>query len=246
MRYIPIIPLLVVLLVGCHNDAPDCGCVSPPKSSISESNSKFPSPGILVYKRQIDSLDHFYNDSYWLTYPGYAEGLIVCNTEILGDLTEVKNYPAGDGAIVKFEGQIKSICGGAPDPLSYDLITLTRIAKYDYDPAVCGCNSPVWSEIPDSNPLLGTVRYKRQLDPLDIYYNNRYWITYVEPYCINCVHSMVVCNEDMMVEFENLRDSGASDTIRFAGQLQRLCMHPFAWPADYTWDQITLTKIEKD
>ncbi len=237
--------LVLHAVAACHDDIPNCGCSSNAKSTITESNSNFPSPGILVFKRQIGPLDNFYNDSYWLTSPGYSRGLIVCNPELLGNLQEVKNYPSGEGDIVKFEGQVKTICGESPGPWTYDLITLTQIQKYEFDPTSCGCSSPVSKEIPELTPLIGVVKYKRQKDPLDTYYNNKYWITYVEQNCVNCVHAMIVCNEDIMIGFEDLINSDMSVSIRFSGQIKKACMHPFAWLADYTYDDITITKIER-
>lgn len=198
-----------------------------------------------MYKRQIDSTDNFYNDSYWLTYPGYAHALIVCKNDFLREFEDVKTYPPGEGAIVKFEGQLKSICGETPAPWIYDLITLTKLERYEYDSTSCGCSSTVWKVVPELTPLYGLVKFKRQQNPFDSYYNNRYWITYTEPNCVNCIHTLIVCNDEIMVGFEHLLDSESSDTIRFAGQLRKVCMYPYASLADYTYDQITLTKIEK-
>jgi hypothetical protein len=129
--------------------------------------------------------------------------------------------------------------------LTVSVILLTSLCiSCGKDKPDCGCESDVTTTIPDSSFPTGIIRYKKQLDPNDTYYLNTYWITYVEPNCGNCGHSMIVCNEAFLVGFEDLRGSRDVDTVKFAGQLRKLCTQT-VHPADYTYEHITLTKIEK-
>lgn len=109
----------------------------------------------------------------------------------------------------------------------------------------CGCNSEIEATIPKSANLIGSIRYKIQLAPNDNYYNNKFWITYTEPNCINCVHSMIVCNENILPqEILNIKNTGETLSVKFAGDLKTICEKIFA-PGDYTYQNITLTNIEK-
>ena len=108
----------------------------------------------------------------------------------------------------------------------------------------CGCNSEVKRIIPESANLIGEVRFKTQLDPNDNYYNNKFWITYAETNCGNCIHHMIVCNENFLPqEVLNLKNSGETLSIKFSGELKEICEKIFA-PADYTYENITLTTIQ--
>ena len=108
----------------------------------------------------------------------------------------------------------------------------------------CGCDSNVTQTIPESANLLGTIYYKIQLDPNDSYYNNKFWITYTEQNCGNCIHHMVVCNDSLLPqEIINLKNTGGSLTVKFAGNLKNICEKINA-PADYTYENITLTPIQ--
>ncbi len=102
----------------------------------------------------------------------------------------------------------------------------------------------------DSNLIIeiednkGIITYKIQLDPQDNYYNNKFWITYTEQNCGNCIHYMIVCNENVLPqEVINLKNTGGNLTVRFAGSLKTICQKIFS-PADYTYENITLTQIQ--
>lgn len=98
----------------------------------------------------------------------------------------------------------------------------------------CGCESAILNTIPESTNLVGVITYKIKLDTQDNYYNNKFWITYAEQNCGNCVHHMVVCNEDLLPqEVINLKNTGGSLSVKFSGQLKNICEKIFS-PADYT------------
>lgn len=108
----------------------------------------------------------------------------------------------------------------------------------------CGCNSKVLNTIPESANLIGLIKYKMQLDPNDNYYNNKFWITYTEQSCGNCVHHMIVCNESILPQqVLNLKNSGGNLSVKFSGQLKEICEKKFDL-ADITYENITLTKIQ--
>ena len=108
----------------------------------------------------------------------------------------------------------------------------------------CGCNSKVLNTIPESANLIGLIKYKMQLDPNDNYYNNKFWITYTEQNCGNCVHHMIVCNESILPQqVLNLKNSGGNISVKFSGQLKEICEKKFDL-ADITYENITLTKIQ--
>ncbi len=110
----------------------------------------------------------------------------------------------------------------------------------------CGCESEIVYVIPDSAGLIGTISYKKQLDPNDDFYNNKFWIGYVEQNCSNCVHVMIVCNEEMLSDFNDLLNlpPGELVTVKFSGRLKKTCKKTFH-PADHTYNHIILTKIER-
>ncbi|MEN8857749.1 MAG: hypothetical protein ABF260_06755 [Flavobacteriaceae bacterium] len=118
--------------------------------------------------------------------------------------------------------------------------------KEDDTPPNCGCESETRTTIPESANLIGEMYYKTQSnDPMDTYYNNYFWIVYTEENCVNCVHSMIVCNEEIMNnQFESIKETGEIIEVKFSGHLKEICEKTFA-PADYTYERITLTSIER-
>ncbi|MCU0420675.1 MAG: hypothetical protein MUC38_13560 [Cyclobacteriaceae bacterium] len=109
----------------------------------------------------------------------------------------------------------------------------------------CGCVSPTTGTIPESANLIGQIGYKVQLDPNDTYYNDKFWIGYTKPDCNNCIHHMIVCNEEILDDFQNLKNPPYENVqVRFSGHLKELCERTFH-PADETFDHIILTSIEK-
>ena len=82
----------------------------------------------------------------------------------------------------------------------------------------CGCNSEVTHSIPESANLVGSIYFKTQLDPKDNYYNNKFWIIYTEPNCVNCIHHMIVCNENILpADIIHLKNTGGTISVKFLG-----------------------------
>lgn len=128
--------------------------------------------------------------------------------------------------------------------VSYIIIFTVNGCK-DNEPK-CGCDSETTKIISESECLIGEISYKRQLNVNDNYFNNKYWIGYTEPNCSDCIHIMIVCNEEMLTEFGDLLNLpvGESVTVKFSGKLKDVCEKPFS-PANYTYEHIVLTKIER-
>ena len=117
--------------------------------------------------------------------------------------------------------------------------------KNDDTPPNCGCESETRTTIPESANLIGRIAYKTQIDPLDNYYNNTFWIGYTEQNCSNCIHKMIVCNEDILGnEFDDIIESGENVEVKFSGDLKVICEKKFDL-ADITYERITLISIER-
>ena len=114
------------------------------------------------------------------------------------------------------------------------------------DNPTCGCNSDIRNTISESRNLIGQLGYKRQIDPNNNFYNNKFWITYVEPDCDICVHHMIVCNEAILSSYIDVKELpiGQSITVKFSGNLKELCTKKFDI-ASITYDHITITSIER-
>lgn len=112
----------------------------------------------------------------------------------------------------------------------------------------CGCNSPIVKTISDTNMLVGRISYKKQLDPNDNFYNNTYWLGYIDSaFCSICSVSFVLCNEDILpIEIEQLKTlpTGSYFEVKFSGSAKELCQKKFDIP-EHSFYHITLTKIEK-
>ena len=129
--------------------------------------------------------------------------------------------------------------------LFFVTVLLLQACDSDNEKSKCGCESDVVTAIPESANLVGEIGYKIQLDPNDNYYNNAFWIGYTEPDCGNCIHHMIVCNEDMLGDFQYLKNNPYDRVqVKFSGKLKELCEKNFH-PADETFDHIVLIKIER-
>lgn len=125
-------------------------------------------------------------------------------------------------------------------------LVLNSCDKDDDSPKDCGCNSETNYTITETDSLIGEMFYKKQTDnPLDTYYNNLYWIKYTLDDCSNCINSMIVCNEEFLNnEFEDIITSGEIVEVIFSGELKSVCDKGNN-PADYTFNRIILTSIER-
>jgi hypothetical protein len=62
----------------------------------------------------------------------------------------------------------------------------------------CGCDSKTIKMIPDSASITGRIGYKKQIDPNDNFYNNKFWLIYTDTtFCSVCRTSFILCNEDI-------------------------------------------------
>ena len=112
----------------------------------------------------------------------------------------------------------------------------------------CGCNSQVEKTISKSSNLIAKMFYNNPENSPNDYYENEYWIKYTPANCGNCVHTMIICNTNILgSNFNDLKNlaPGESIDVKFAGYLKELCQLPNAAPADHTHNRITLTKIER-
>ena len=120
--------------------------------------------------------------------------------------------------------------------------------RNDDDLEGCGCNSETITTIQESASLTGEMYYKSSQYSLDEYYVDEYWIKYTEVNCSSCVHTMIVCNQEFLESnFNDLMSllPGETINVNFAGHLKKLCTLPNGFPADYTYEHITLTKIQR-
>jgi hypothetical protein len=129
--------------------------------------------------------------------------------------------------------------------LSFALFITFINCKNDDTPTDCGCNSEIITTISKLDEQIGTLSYKRQLDPNDNYYNDKFWIGYIDPNCSTCIHSFIVCNEEILNEFSYLISANTNETvdIKFAGNVREICKKSFN-SANLTYNRITLSKIE--
>lgn len=128
------------------------------------------------------------------------------------------------------------------------VVTLIINSCYNSDTTPdCGCESETLRTIPKSANLIGRIVYKTQIDPNDNYYNDYFWITYIEQNCFNCIHHMIICNEEILgSNFNDLFDLGEVEFIevKFSGHLKEICIKKIDI-ADVTYERIVLTSIER-
>jgi hypothetical protein len=131
--------------------------------------------------------------------------------------------------------------------ISFVLLANLLLISCKKEEPTCGCDSETLSTIPESANLIGRLVYKRQLDPNDNFYNNKFWITYVEPDCNICVHHMIVCNENFLSSFNDVKELpiGQSISVQFSGLLKETCTKKFDI-SNISYEHITLTNIERE
>jgi len=119
----------------------------------------------------------------------------------------------------------------------------------------CGCESETSTTIPNTENLVGKLFFKN--DTVGNNFNNqKYWIVYVDKNCVNCVHNLIVCNEEFLSPINhiptlkhvndiigNVSEIENGIDVKFSGELKFICNPIFA-PGDYTYENIILTSIE--
>ncbi len=124
------------------------------------------------------------------------------------------------------------------------ILLLTLISCKEEPLPDCGCNSETIKVIPENSKLNGQISFKKHSNSNDTYYNDTYWIGFVEPNCSNCVHHMIVCNESFIPgNIKTLINTNGIVNIKFSGNLKKICKKTFD-VADVTYQRIILTKIE--
>lgn len=128
--------------------------------------------------------------------------------------------------------------------------------KDDNTPPNCGCESETRTTIPESANLVGKLFYKNDSNGNN-FNNQEYWLVYIEKNCENCVHSLIICNSELLNSIPNIPTlSNVNDIIgsvnelknaldvKFSGDLKVIC-NPIYALGDYTYENIILTSIER-
>ncbi|NIG54477.1 hypothetical protein [Chitinophaga sp. Cy-1792] len=126
------------------------------------------------------------------------------------------------------------------------LLTLTTFSfvacKKHNAPPACGCEAPARDTIPETSNIIGTIMYNEDISSKD--FKDKYVILYQEENCINCKHYLAICNEAALPSAVlALKASKGSLQVSFSGFLKPIC-DKFNAPADYTYENLYLTKIK--
>ncbi|MDB4199488.1 hypothetical protein N9752_04070, partial [Polaribacter sp.] len=98
----------------------------------------------------------------------------------------------------------------------FTILTFSSCNKEE-NPTDCGCNSSITTIVSE---LEGTITYKEQTQSNN-YYTNKYWVTYTDSNCSNCVLHMIVCNDDFVNNnITNLLNTQEKASIKFTGELR--------------------------
>jgi hypothetical protein len=129
--------------------------------------------------------------------------------------------------------------------LLFCFLTLTilslQVCKKDEDPK-CGCQGKVVFTIKDSDEQTGFLFKNTEYNNSNIPYFN-YGIWYSDKGCSNCVHHFFICNDSFLSNLGEIPPYPGIK-VKFSGMAKDLCVPPYS-PADYTYNFIDLTKIEK-
>lgn len=106
----------------------------------------------------------------------------------------------------------------------------------------CGCKGKVVFTIKDSDEQIGYL-FKNTVHDNTNSPDFNYGIWFNEKNCSNCVHNFIICNDKFLFNFGDIPPYPGIK-VKFSGMAKDLCVPPFA-PADYTYNYIELTKIEK-
>lgn len=122
------------------------------------------------------------------------------------------------------------------------LFTLSASCKEDtQEEQDCGCESPIVSSIEESQQQEGYLY--RITDTSDEATYPEIEFTVYNTDCINCKHTYLICNPEVLSHFEQV-PAYPGTKVKFSGHVRKVCTRPTA-PADYTYNKITLTSIEK-
>lgn len=121
----------------------------------------------------------------------------------------------------------------------------------------CGCVSESIGFLPPTSSgfLTGKLFFKNSSRE-NAYNDKKYWIVFDEEGCVNCIHNLIICNDDLLDKITDISVIDAGDIIgsvdelstaidvSFSGELKVICNRIVA-PGDYTYNNFKLTKIEK-
>ncbi len=106
----------------------------------------------------------------------------------------------------------------------------------------CGCKGSVGFTIEDSDEQTGYL-YENADNTGNNVPDYSFAVWFDEQNCSNCVHKFLICNDEFLSDFGNIPAYPGIE-IKFSGHAKKLCVEPFK-PADYTYNHLTLTKIER-
>ena len=106
----------------------------------------------------------------------------------------------------------------------------------------CGCGSVFVFTIKESPGQEGFI-YKNTDQSNNNIPKYNFGIWYAEQSCTNCVHKFLICNDSAVDSIASI-PAYPGIKVKFSGEAMRLCSEPFK-PADYTYNFILLTKIQK-
>ncbi len=107
----------------------------------------------------------------------------------------------------------------------------------------CGCESETTFTIDESYEQTGFL-YKYIDEGIENIPNHNYGIHFSDIDCVNCVHTFFICNDESLDDISNIPIIYPGIEVKFAGYAKKVCKQITA-PADYTYNYITLTKIEQ-
>jgi hypothetical protein len=122
-------------------------------------------------------------------------------------------------------------------------ILVIFISSCKKDEPDCGCESETTFTIDESYEQTGFL-YKYIDEGIENIPNHNYGIHFSDIDCVNCVHTFFICNDESLDNISNIPIIYPGIEVKFAGYAKKVCKQITA-PADYTYNYITLTKIEQ-
>lgn len=106
----------------------------------------------------------------------------------------------------------------------------------------CGCKGVIAFTISISDQQIGYL-YSSTSGQNDNLPEYNYGIWFDEIECGNCIHKFLVCNDNFLSDFGDIPPYPGIK-VEFSGDVKYLCKN-ISSPADYTYNYLIITKIEK-